>query len=202
MRRSRRTRARRGGGSRSRSSRRICGETCTRSGIGCPRGPISRPRCARWRSRRRAARESWVPTVADRIAQTRRDGAGGENRQSSTRTLTATAPGAARWTRWHMPGRCWKTDWVIDLESEVLRQRAVGPGGQGGRGEPPTVGGAVCAAVAGAPLRLPDGTLRQRDRGTPQGSSVSPVLANLFLHYAFDAWMDGSSRASVRAVRG
>ena len=40
-----------------------------------------------------------------------------------------------------------------------------------------------------APLRLPDGTLRQRDRGTPQGSSVSPVLANLFLHYAFDAWM-------------
>ena len=40
-----------------------------------------------------------------------------------------------------------------------------------------------------APLQLPDGSLRQRDRGTPQGSAVSPVLANLFLHYAFDAWM-------------
>jgi RNA-directed DNA polymerase len=40
-----------------------------------------------------------------------------------------------------------------------------------------------------APLQLPDGTLQQRDRGTPQGSAVSPVLANLFLHYAFDAWM-------------
>ena len=40
-----------------------------------------------------------------------------------------------------------------------------------------------------APLALPDGTLRQRDRGTPQGSAVSPVLANLFMHYAFDAWM-------------
>jgi RNA-directed DNA polymerase len=40
-----------------------------------------------------------------------------------------------------------------------------------------------------APLQLPDGTLQQRDRGTPQGSSVSPVLANLFLHYAFDVWM-------------
>jgi retron-type reverse transcriptase len=40
-----------------------------------------------------------------------------------------------------------------------------------------------------APLRLPDGTLQQRDRGTPQGSAVSPVLANLFLHYAFDVWM-------------
>ena len=40
-----------------------------------------------------------------------------------------------------------------------------------------------------APLQRPDGTLEARDRGTPQGSAVSPVLANLFLHYAFDAWM-------------
>ena len=34
-----------------------------------------------------------------------------------------------------------------------------------------------------APLQLADGTLQQRDRGTPQGSAVSPVLANLFMHY-------------------
>ena len=40
-----------------------------------------------------------------------------------------------------------------------------------------------------APLQLPDGTLQERDRGTPQGSPVSPVLANLFMHYAFDVWM-------------
>jgi len=40
-----------------------------------------------------------------------------------------------------------------------------------------------------APLQTPDGVLQQRDRGTPQGSAVSPVLANLFLHYAFDRWM-------------
>jgi len=40
-----------------------------------------------------------------------------------------------------------------------------------------------------APVRLPDGTLAERDRGTPQGSAISPVLANLFMHYAFDAWM-------------
>ncbi len=41
-----------------------------------------------------------------------------------------------------------------------------------------------------APLQLPDGTLQERDKGTPQGSAVSPVLANLFLHYAFDMFLE------------
>lgn len=40
-----------------------------------------------------------------------------------------------------------------------------------------------------APLQLADGTLVERNRGTPQGGVVSPVLANLFLHYTFDVWM-------------
>ena len=40
-----------------------------------------------------------------------------------------------------------------------------------------------------APLQRSDGTLEARDRGTPQGSAVSPVLANLYLHYAFDMWL-------------
>ena len=38
-----------------------------------------------------------------------------------------------------------------------------------------------------APVQSAGGTLRQRGRGTPQGSAVSPVLANLFLHYALKA---------------
>src|SRR5262245_28565176 len=40
-----------------------------------------------------------------------------------------------------------------------------------------------------APVRLGDGTLVTRNVGSPQGAVISPVLANLFLHYAFDRWM-------------
>jgi RNA-directed DNA polymerase len=40
-----------------------------------------------------------------------------------------------------------------------------------------------------APVQQENGELRPRDKGTPQGGVVSPLLANLFLHYAFDRWM-------------
>jgi group II intron reverse transcriptase/maturase len=40
-----------------------------------------------------------------------------------------------------------------------------------------------------APMMQEDGTTMGRDRGTPQGGVVSPILANIFLHYAFDLWM-------------
>lgn len=41
-----------------------------------------------------------------------------------------------------------------------------------------------------APFQMPDGDIKERTKGTPQGGVISPVLANLFLHYAFDMWMD------------
>ena len=40
-----------------------------------------------------------------------------------------------------------------------------------------------------APMVQEDGSILERDRGTPQGGVVSPILANAFLHYAFDLWM-------------
>lgn len=51
-----------------------------------------------------------------------------------------------------------------------------------------------------APIKDSDGIVRQRHSGTPQGGVISPLLANLFMHYAFDRWITHTMR-SVRFVR-
>ncbi len=51
-----------------------------------------------------------------------------------------------------------------------------------------------------APVQLEDGTLMHREKGTPQGGVISPLLANLFLHYAFDEWMRRNYPTSPSSV--
>ena len=40
-----------------------------------------------------------------------------------------------------------------------------------------------------APFQTKEGKIIERNAGTPQGGVISPILANLFLHYVFDKWM-------------
>ena len=134
-----------------------------------------------------------VPTVADRVAQTvaylylepevepvfHPDSYGYRPGRSAHDAL-----GTCR-------QRCWRYDWVLDLDLKSFFDSLDHS--------------LVLKAVAHhtnlrwillyverwlkAPLQLEDGTLRQRDRGSPQGSAISPVLANIFLHYALDMWL-------------
>jgi RNA-directed DNA polymerase len=134
-----------------------------------------------------------VPTVADRVAQTvvaRHLGVRVEpvfHEDSYGYRPGRSALDAVQRCR----ERCWRRNWVIDLDVQKffdsvrwdLIVKAV---------EAHTDAVWVVLYVKRwlqAPLQLPDGTLQQRDRGTPQGSAVSPVLANLFMHYAFDVWL-------------
>jgi RNA-directed DNA polymerase len=134
-----------------------------------------------------------VPTVADRVAQMvvkmllepdlepvfLPDSYGYRPGKSALDAVAATRE------------RCWRYDWVLEFDikglfdniDHALLMRALEKH-------------AACKWVRlyigrwlTAPLKLADGTLVERTKGTPQGGVVSPVLANLFLHYAFDAWM-------------
>lgn len=134
-----------------------------------------------------------IPTVADRIAQMvakqelepqlekhfHSDSYGYRPRKSAH-----DAVGQAR-------QRCWRNDWVVDLDikgffdniDHELMMRAVGTHTQ----ERWVL--LYTERWLKAPIQMPDGTLQMPQKGTPQGGVISPLLANLFLHYGFDKWM-------------
>jgi RNA-directed DNA polymerase len=141
----------------------------------------------------RGVRTLGVPTVADRVAQTvaylylepevepvfHPDSYGYRPRRSAL-----DAVGRCR-------ERCWRYDWAIDLDlrsffdsldhSLVLRSVAHHTDLRW-----------ILLYVERwlkAPLQREDDSLQARDRGSPQGSAISPVLANIFLHYALDLWL-------------
>lgn len=87
--------------------------------------------------------------------------------------------------------RCWKYDWILEFDIKGLFDN-IDHGLLLKALEKHTDCKWVKLYIKRwltAPLQLKDGTLVQRTRGTPQGGVVSPLLANLFLHYTFDVWM-------------
>ena len=87
--------------------------------------------------------------------------------------------------------RCWKQDWVLDLDIRKFFD-SVPHGLLMDMVQHHTDSRWVLLYIERwltVPMQMPDGTLVEREKGTPQGSPISPLLANLFLHYAFDTWM-------------
>ena len=135
-----------------------------------------------------------VPTVADRVAQTvvklviepildpifLADSYGYRPKKSALDAVGATRE------------RCWKYDWVLEFDikglfdniDHELLLRAVR--------KHITCKWALLYIERWlkAPMVQEDGTMIERSRGTPQGGVVSPILANLFMHYTFDLWME------------
>jgi RNA-directed DNA polymerase len=134
-----------------------------------------------------------VPTVADRVAQMvvkqhiepeldpvfLADSYGYRPRKSALDAVGVTRQ------------RCWKYDWVLEFDikglfdniDHELLLRAVR--------KHVTCKWALLYIERWltAPMEHEDGTKAERKSGTPQGGVVSPILSNLFLHYAFDLWM-------------
>lgn len=135
-----------------------------------------------------------VPTVADRVAQMvvkiyfepkvephfHSDSYGYRPGKSAVDALAVTRK------------RCWKHNWVLEFDikglfdniDHELLMKAVRK-----HTDNPWVLLYIERWLK-APFQMADGTIRERTQGTPQGGVISPVLANLFLHYAFDKWME------------
>jgi hypothetical protein len=87
--------------------------------------------------------------------------------------------------------RCWKYDWCVefdirrafdaldwDLTRKAIREHVKDPWAL-----------LYIERWLTAPAVSPDGQAVQRSKGVPQGSVIGPVLMNLYMHYAFDRWM-------------
>ena len=141
-----------------------------------------------------AERDRWAfPTVADRVAQ-----------EVARRFLEPRVEPAFHADSYgYRPGRsaldavriarqrCWRYDWVLDLDIKgffdsidwELLLKAVRH-----HTDCPWVLLYIERWLK-APEQREDGSIVPRMAGTPQGGVISPLLANLFLHYTFDMWM-------------
>ncbi|MGH7643462.1 MAG: group II intron reverse transcriptase/maturase, partial [Candidatus Dormibacteria bacterium] len=134
-----------------------------------------------------------IPNVVDRVAQTAAALALGANVERvfhddsyGYRPGRSPLDAVARCRE-----RCFAKDWVVDLDIKSffdsvpweLMQKALA------RHTDQKWVVLYVERWLKAPMLMPDGNLVPRVKGTPQGSPISPILSNLFLHYALDLWM-------------
>lgn len=87
---------------------------------------------------------------------------------------------------------CWKISWVIDMDikgffdeiNHDLMLKALSK-----HTDEKWVKMYVTRWLT-APVVTQEGEQLERTKGTPQGGVISPLLANLYLHYAYDKWME------------
>ena len=87
--------------------------------------------------------------------------------------------------------RCWRKDWVVDFDIKGLfdniRHDYLIEMVKRYTNEQWII--LYIERWLKTPFKMQDGTIVERTAGTPQGGVISPVLANLFMHYAFDDFM-------------
>ena len=138
-------------------------------------------------------RKLGIPTVSDRIAQ---QVVKSRLEPEVDRLFHADSygyrPGKSAWDAvGRARERCWRYDWVLDLDikgffdniDQNLLMRAVKKHAKDQWNI------LYIERWLKAPMQEEDGRLVPRERGTPQGGVASPLLANRFLHYAFDRWL-------------
>ena len=137
-----------------------------------------------------------IPTITDRVAQEvvrarfEKVVDGFFHRDSYGYRPNKSAPEAVKTCR----ERCWKYDWVLDVDIqkffETIDHELMIKAVKHHKAEKWMV--LYISRWLKAPVQHKNSELEETTRGTPQGGVISPVLANLYLHYAFDHWMGRS----------
>lgn len=137
-----------------------------------------------------------IPTIIDRIAQEvvrarfEKVVDGFFHRDSYGYRPNKSAPEAVKTCR----ERCWKYDWVLDVDIqkffETIDHELMMKAVEHHKAEKWMM--LYISRWLKAPVQHKSGKIEETKQGTPQGGVISPVLANLYLHYAFDLWMGRS----------
>ncbi|WP_240338000.1 group II intron reverse transcriptase/maturase [Gelidibacter japonicus] len=149
-------------------------------------------------------RKLGIPTISDRVAQTviKNQIEGRLEKIFHPQSYGYRPKRSAHQALDQVRKNCWKYDWVIDLDiknffDDIDHNKLLKALGK--HVEEKWVLRYIERWLK-APLQTQKGEIIARTNGTPQGGVISPLLANLFLHYTLDVWL-GRLNPSIEFVR-